>query len=169
MVHAYVGHCSVRWRGSPDPCDARAQAPSALADHEPAAWAGSHRNPGAYSRGSGCDPPVVGRLDAVPIPNAAQGLATGNGVTIALLSTGADPTVPGLAWKATNGPDYISKPQIAQAGMLGTLTAVFFTGAPGIVAGAAPDARILAVRTEPDDTEPGGPVLLRRPEHCPAH
>ena len=39
--------------------------------------------------------------------------------------------------------------------MLGTLTAAFFTGAPGIVAGAAPDARILAVRTEPDDTEPG--------------
>lgn len=101
--------------------------------------------------------------------NAAQGLATGNGVTIALLSTGADPTVPGLAGKVTNGPDYISKPQIAQAGMLGTLTAAFFTGAPGIVAGAAPDARILAVRTEPDDTEPGGPVLLRRPEHCPAH
>ena len=87
--------------------------------------------------------------------NAAQGLATGNGVTIALLSTGADPTVPGLAGKVTNGPDYISKPQIAQAGMLGTLTAAFFTGAPGIVAGAAPDARILAVRTEPDDTEPG--------------
>jgi subtilisin family serine protease len=45
--------------------------------------------------------------------NAAQGLATGNGVTIALLSTGADPTVPGLAGKVTNGPDYISKPQIA--------------------------------------------------------
>jgi uncharacterized membrane protein (UPF0136 family) len=45
--------------------------------------------------------------------NAAQGLETGNGVTIALLSTGADPTVPGLAGKVTNGPDYISKPQIA--------------------------------------------------------
>ena len=39
--------------------------------------------------------------------------------------------------------------------MLGTLTAAFFTGSPGIAAGAAPDARILAVRTEPDDTEPG--------------
>jgi subtilase family protein len=87
--------------------------------------------------------------------NAAQGLATGSGVTIALLSTGADPTVPGLAGKVTNGPDYTFKPRIAQAGMLGTFTAAFFTGAPGIVAGAAPDARILAVRTEPDGAEPG--------------
>ena len=87
--------------------------------------------------------------------NAAQGLATGNGVTIALLSTGADPTVPGLAGKVTNGPDFIFKPRTASAGMLGTFTAAFFTGAPGIVAGAAPDARILAVRTEPDGAEPG--------------
>ena len=63
--------------------------------------------------------------------NAAEGLATGNGVTIALLSTGADPTVPGLAGKVTNGPDYIFKPQVAQAGMLGTLTASFFAGVPG--------------------------------------
>lgn len=87
--------------------------------------------------------------------NSAEGLATGSGVTIALLSTGADPTVPGLAGKVTNGPDYIFKPQAAQAGMLGTLTASFFTGVPGIAAGAAPDARILAIRTEPDYTEPG--------------
>lgn len=87
--------------------------------------------------------------------NAAQGLATGNGVTIALLSTGADPTVPGLAGKVTNGPDYIFKPQAAPAGMLGTLTAAFFAGSPGIAAGAAPGARILVVRTEPDNTEPG--------------
>jgi hypothetical protein len=87
--------------------------------------------------------------------NAAQGLATGNGVTIALLSTGADPTVPGLAGKVVNGPDYISKPQAAPAGMLGTLTAAFFAGSPGIAAGAAPGARILVVRTEPDSAEPG--------------
>jgi hypothetical protein len=87
--------------------------------------------------------------------NAAQGLATGNGVTIALLSTGADPTVPGLAGKVVNGPDYIFKPQAASAGMLGTLTAAFFAGSPGIAAGAAPGARILVVRTEPDSTEPG--------------
>ena len=36
--------------------------------------------------------------------NAAQGLATGNGVTIALLSTGADPTVPGLVGKVDQWP-----------------------------------------------------------------
>jgi hypothetical protein len=87
--------------------------------------------------------------------NAAQGMATGNGVTIALMSTGADPTVPGLAGKVANGPDYIFKPQAATAGMLGTLTAAFFTGSPGNAAGAAPDAHILVVRTEPDSTEPG--------------
>lgn len=87
--------------------------------------------------------------------NAAEGQATGSGVTIALLSTGADSTVPGLAGKVINGPDYIFKPRAAQAGMLGTLTASFFIGVPGIAAGAAPDARILAIRTEPDYTEPG--------------
>src|SRR5271154_2155255 len=81
--------------------------------------------------------------------NAAQGLATGNGVPIALLSPGADPPVPGLAGKVTNGPDYIFKPQAATAGMLGTLTAAFFAGSPGNAAGAAPDAHILVVRTEP--------------------
>ena len=45
--------------------------------------------------------------------NAAEGLATGSGVTVALLSTGADPTVPGLAGKVTSGPDYIFTPRIA--------------------------------------------------------
>jgi subtilase family protein len=87
--------------------------------------------------------------------NAAEGLATGRGVTIALLSTGADPTVPGLAGKVTVGPDYIFSPRIATADMLGTLTAALIAGEPGVVQGAAPAARILALRTEPDYFEPG--------------
>ncbi len=87
--------------------------------------------------------------------NAAQGLATGSGVTVALLSTGADTSVAGLTGKVTNGPDYIFKPQTAQADMIGTLMASFIVGEPGVVAGAAPGARILALRTEPDIAEPG--------------
>jgi hypothetical protein len=87
--------------------------------------------------------------------NAAEGLATGSGVTVALLSTGADPAVPGLAGKVTNGPDYIFAPRIATADMLGTLTAALIVGEPGVVRGVAPGARVLALRTEPDSFEPG--------------
>ena len=87
--------------------------------------------------------------------NAAQGLATGSGVTIALLSTGADTSAAGLAGKVTNGPDFIFKPQVAQTSMLGTLMAGFIVGVPGVVAGAAPGARILALRINPDVSEPG--------------
>jgi len=87
--------------------------------------------------------------------NAAQGLATGSGVTIALLSTGVDTTVPGLSGKVTDGPDYIFAPQEATTNFLGTVLAGFLEGEPGIVSGIAPDARILSLRTEPDASEPG--------------
>ena len=87
--------------------------------------------------------------------NAAEGLATGSGVTIALLSTGVDTSVTGLSGKVTNGPDYIFAPQASQTNMLGTVMAGFLLGEPGITSGIAPDARILALRTEPDSSEPG--------------
>jgi hypothetical protein len=87
--------------------------------------------------------------------NGAEGLATGRGVTIALLSTGADPAAPGMAGKVSNGPDYIFKPQISQVHMLGTLTAGLIAGVPGAVRGIAPDAHIMAIRVEPDEFEPG--------------
>ena len=87
--------------------------------------------------------------------NAAEGLATGSGVTIALLSTGVDTSVTGLSGKVTNGPDYIFAPQASQATMLGTIMAGFLVGEPGITPGVAPDARILSIRTEPDGSEPG--------------
>jgi len=95
--------------------------------------------------------------------NAAEGQATGSGVTIALLSTGADPTIPGLAGKVTNGPDYIFAPQVPEANMLGTALAAFLVGEPGISAGVTPDARILVLRTEPDDTEPGAQSFFDNP------
>jgi Subtilase family len=95
--------------------------------------------------------------------NAAEGQATGSGVTIALLSTGADPTMPGLAGKVTNGPDYIFAPQVPEANMLGTALAAFLVGEPGTSIGVAPDARILVLRTEPDDSEPGAESFFENP------
>ena len=86
---------------------------------------------------------------------AADGLVTGRGVTIALLSTGVDTSVADLAGQVTNGPDYIFKPQGPLTHMVGTLTAEFILGVPGYDGGLAPGARILALRTEPDDSEPG--------------
>ena len=83
----------------------------------------------------------------------AKGTGTGRGVTVALLTSGVDPTV-GLSGKMTTGPDYIFKPQIPLTHMLGTLMAALIVGVPG-VAGVAPDAHILALRTEPDKYEPG--------------
>jgi hypothetical protein len=95
--------------------------------------------------------------------NAAEGLATGRGVTVALLSTGADPAVPGLAGKVTSGPDYIFAPRIAATDMLGTLTAALIAGEPGVVRGVAPGARVLALRTEPDRFEPGYAAFFSGP------
>ncbi|HEY7262302.1 MAG TPA: hypothetical protein VH589_12550 [Trebonia sp.] len=86
--------------------------------------------------------------------NAAQGLATGRGVTIALVSTGVDPAFIG-GGKVTTGPNYIFKPQAAESQMIGTQFAAFLVGAHGQSAGIAPEARILSLRTEADSTEPG--------------
>jgi hypothetical protein len=85
--------------------------------------------------------------------NGAEGLATGRGVTIALLSTGADAS--GFGGRVSNGPDYIAKPTIALTHALGTLTAGLILGVPGAVRGVAPDARVLALRIQPDFYEQG--------------
>jgi len=86
---------------------------------------------------------------------AANGVATGRGVTIALLSTGVDTTVAGLASQVTNGPDYISQPRVPLTDAFGTLMAEFLIGVPGYDEGLVPDARILSLRTELDSSEPG--------------
>jgi len=85
--------------------------------------------------------------------NGAEGLATGRGVTIALLSTGADTS--GFGGRVSNGPAYVAKPTIALTHALGTLTAGLILGVPGAVRGVAPDARILALRIQPDLYEQG--------------
>ena len=90
--------------------------------------------------------------------NGAEGLATGRGVTIALLSTGADTS--GFGDRVSNGPDYIFKPQMTLTHAIGTLTAGLILGVPGAVRGVAPDARILALRTQPDFYEQGSTAFF---------
>lgn len=115
----------------------------------------------AYSPPSGAWARFVSDL------NAAQGLATGNGVTIALLSTGVDPDVIG-GDRVTTGPDYIFKPRIAESQMAGTFLAAFLVGANGRQGGVAPGARILSLRTEPDPNEPGALSAAFDPEQAVA-
>ena len=90
--------------------------------------------------------------------NGAEGLATGRGVTVALLSTGADTS--GFGGRVSNGPDYIAKPTIALTHTLGTLTAGLILGVPGAVRGVAPDARVLALRIQPDFYEQGAAAFF---------
>jgi len=111
--------------------------------------------PGAEAASSVYAPPSGSWSQFQSDLNAAEGLATGSGVTIAVLSTGADTSVTGLSGKVTNGPDYIFAPQAPQTDMFGTVMAGFILGEPGTTPGIAPDARILALRTEPDASEPG--------------
>lgn len=87
--------------------------------------------------------------------NAVQGLATGQGVTVAVLADGVDTSAPGLAGRSAEGPDYAFTPRGSLADSVGTLTATVITGAPGIVQGIAPDVRILGIRVEPGPAEPG--------------
>jgi hypothetical protein len=87
--------------------------------------------------------------------SGAEGLATGLGVTVAILASGVDPSAAGLAGKATEGPDYIYAPRESLANASGTLTAGMIEGVPGTTQGAAPGVRILGIRVAPDGNEPG--------------
>ena len=80
--------------------------------------------PGAEAASSAYAPPSGSWSQFQSDLNAAEGLATGSGVTIALLSTGADTTVAGLVGKVINGPDYIFPPH-------------FGTG-PGVISASPP-------------------------------
>lgn len=87
--------------------------------------------------------------------SSAEGLASGQGVTVAVLSTGVDTSAAGLAGKVTEGPDYAFAPRGSLVNSLGTEEAGLIVGVPGVVSGIAPDARILGIRVEPDSSESG--------------
>ena len=104
--------------------------------------------------------PELRRID-VP---AAWRVTKGAGVTVAVLDTGVDPTIPDLTGSVTVGPDYTlgaDPPGYQPPHLHGTYIASLIAGhgsGPGRsagVIGVAPDARILSVRVILDDQEPG--------------
>lgn len=86
-------------------------------------------------------------------------ITRGRGVTVAVLSTGVDPDVTGLAGKVTVGPDYVKLRDPLH--LDGTLIAGGIAGDavsaddPSGMLGLAPGARILSIRVEPEADEPG--------------
>lgn len=78
----------------------------------------------------------------------AQGLATGEGVTVAVVSPGVDPSLPALKGKVTTGPDYIFPPRVPLEKLVGTDDAV-------LIAAMAPAAKILSLRAVPEGDESG--------------
>lgn len=102
----------------------------------------------AYSAPSGAWKQFISDL------NGANGLASGRGVTVALLSTGVDTRARGMSGAVTQGPNYIKKatPSPHNAG---TIAASLIAGVPRLLQGAAPDAKILSLRVAPDQNESG--------------
>ncbi|MCL2581595.1 MAG: S8 family peptidase [Streptosporangiales bacterium] len=115
-----------------------------LACAAPAAKAGSVQaaRP-AYSAPSGSWDQFTSEL------SSAGGVATGKGVTIAVLADGVATSGDGLSGKVTKGPGYLGKTAAPGSTSSGTVTASIILGSSGVVQGAAPDARILDMRVVP--------------------
>jgi len=89
---------------------------------------------------------------------SAWQISTGRGVTIAVLSSGVESSLPGLAGRVTTGPDYTGSSRPDR--ISGTLIAANLAGNgdssdPSQASGLAPGARILSIRTDEDSDEPG--------------
>jgi hypothetical protein len=102
----------------------------------------------AYSAPSGAWKQFISDL------NGAEGLASGRGVTVALLSTGVDTGAMGLSGTVTQGPNYIKK-ATPSPHSVGTISASLIAGVPRLLQGAAPDSKILSLRVIPDQSESG--------------
>lgn len=133
----------------------------ALAAAAPAVGAAPHagglsaaRASAAVSAGAGYAAPSGAWKQFSSELDSAGGLASGRGVTVALLSTGVDTAARGLSGRVTRGPNYIKKVSPGPHSQA-TITASLIEGVPGIVQGAAPDSRILSLRVIPDQNESG--------------
>jgi len=99
-------------------------------------------------------------LDAVNAP-AAWPVSQGQGVLVAVIDSGVEPSVSDLAGSVVTGPDYSgvsTKPSDPSWGMHGTWMASLIAGhghdgGDGI-SGVAPKARVLSIRVLPDRKDP---------------
>jgi hypothetical protein len=90
---------------------------------------------------------------------SAWKISQGNGVTVAVLSTGVDPNVDGLQGKVTLGHDYVPLPYPASVSGTVLASAIAGSGPTGgnVIGplGRAPQAKILSIRVLPDSNVPG--------------